>query len=252
MTRKETDIEDNKNILFGRNTVREALKSKRGVSKILIRKGSRGTTMNDIASEARKKRVAVQFVDKAKLDRLSRGGSHQGILALVDEFEYSDIEDILKHAEAKAQKPFIVILDGIEDPHNLGAILRTAECSGVHGVIISQRRAVGINSTVEKTSAGACQYVKVARVKNLTRTIESLKNKGIWIACCDMDGRIYYESDLTVPVAIVIGNEGAGVSRLVKEACDFTVSISMRGNIESLNASNAAAVLMYEVIRQRS
>lgn len=190
-------------------------------------------------------------MDKERLDRLANSGHHQGVVAQAAAYEYAEVEDILNAAKEKGEAPFIFILDEIEDPHNLGAIIRTANLCGAHGVIIPKRRAVGLTATVAKTSAGAVNYTPVAKVTNIAKTIEELKKEGMWFVCADMDGQTMYDLNLTGPIGLVIGNEGAGVSRLVKEKCDFTASIPMKGDIDSLNASVAAGVLAYEIVRQR-
>ena len=203
------------------------------------------------AREARKKDTIINYVSKERLDQLSETHAHQGVIAQVAAYEYSTVEDILAKAEEKGEPPFLILLDNVEDPHNLGAIIRTANLAGAHGVIIPKRRAVGLTSTVAKTSAGAINYTPVAKVTNLVRTMEELKQKGIWFVCADMGGESMYRMNLTGPIGLVIGNEGEGVSRLVREACDFTASIPMKGDIDSLNASVAAGVLAYEIVRQR-
>lgn len=198
-----------------------------------------------------KKDTIINYVSKERLDQLSETHAHQGVIAQVAAYEYSTVEDILAKAEEKGEPPFLILLDNVEDPHNLGAIIRTANLAGAHGVIIPKRRAVGLTSTVAKTSAGAINYTPVAKVTNLVRTMEELKQKGIWFVCADMGGESMYRMNLTGPIGLVIGNEGEGVSRLVREACDFTASIPMKGDIDSLNASVAAGVLAYEIVRQR-
>ncbi|MGI6733787.1 MAG: 23S rRNA (guanosine(2251)-2'-O)-methyltransferase RlmB [Anaerovoracaceae bacterium] len=241
-------------LLVGRNPVMEALKSGREIEKLLMQKGGEGSAKK-IEALARERRIRIQFVDRAALDRITAGmpggNAHQGVVAYVSSYRYYDVEDLLNRAAEKGEDPFLILLDGIEDPHNLGAIMRTADGAGAHGVIIPKRRAVGLTDTVAKASAGAVEYVPVAKVSNLAQTIDFLKEKGVWIGACDMDGSAYYERDLTGPIAIVIGGEGSGVSRLVRESCDFILSIPMEGKISSLNASNAAAILMYEINRQR-
>lgn len=237
-------------LLIGRNPISEALASDREVMKLLVQRGVKGPALK-LVSQARKKAIPVQFVDKARLEKLADGGAHQGVIAFVSDFSYSSIEEILQAAENKGQEPFLILCDGIEDPHNLGAIIRTAECAGANGVVIPKRRSASVNETVEKTSAGASSYMPVARVTNIKDTIEELKQKGLWIACCDMGGQVYCQRDLKGPIALVVGSEGFGVGRSVKEACDFVLSIPMKGQINSLNASNAAAILMYEIRRQR-
>lgn len=240
-------------IIEGRNSVLEALKSGRTINKILISKGNREGSINQIISLARGKGIVVQFVDKAKLDSLSSAFSHQGVIAYVSVKEYVDVEDILNAARQKGQDPFIIILDGITDSNNLGSILRTANAVGAHGVIIPKRRAAGLTSVVSKVSAGAVEYVPVARVTNIVHTIEYLKSQNVWIAGTDLSGeKMFYDSDLSGAVALVIGSEGKGMGRLIREKCDFIVGIPMKGEIASLNAAVAAAVIMYEVLKQRS
>ncbi len=240
----------NENIIIGRNAIFEALDADRQIDKIIVANGSEGS-IKKIIGKAKQKNIDIRFDERKALDRIAGGQNHQGVVAYVSEFEYCTIDDIFEEAQKRQEDPFIIILDGIQDPHNLGAIIRTAECVGAHGIVIPKRRAALVNSTVEKASAGASQYMKVARVGNINNAIEELKQRGVWIASCDMDGEIYHKTNLTGSIAIVIGNEGSGISKLVKENCDFTVSISMRGRINSLNASNAAAVVMYEIRRQR-
>ena len=245
------DKKFNENQLEGRNAVLEVLKSGRDIEKIIVQKGNVEGTIRRIVGIAKEKGVVVQEVVKQKLDEMSQTKNHQGVIAIVSEHEYADIEDIINSAESKGEKPFIIILDNITDPHNLGAIIRTAECAGAHGVIIPKRRSVGLTAVVGKTSAGAIEYMPVARVTNIARTIDDIKSRGIWVACADMGGDDYFDASLDGALALVIGSEGEGVSRLVKEKCDFTVSIPMYGKISSLNASVAAALLMYEAVRQR-
>jgi len=238
-------------LIIGRNPVTEALKSGRTIEKLLVMKGSEKTLSNLIAM-AKDRGIPVYFNDKARMDKLSDGGSHQGVGAYVSSYEYCEVEDIIAAAEGKGEDPFVIILDGIEDPHNLGAIMRSAEGAGAHGIIIPKRRAVGVTGVVAKASAGAIEYVPVARVSNISRTIEDLKQEGFWIAAVDMSSTLYYQANLRGKLAIVIGNEGDGISKLVRQNCDFTVSIPMCGRVQSLNASNAAAIIMYEVRRQRN
>ena len=235
----------------GRNAVLEAFRSGKCVDKLFILDGCQDGPVRTIAREARKKDTIINYVSKERLDQLSETRAHQGVIAQVAAYEYSTVEDILAKAEEKGEPPFLILLDNVEDPHNLGAIIRTANLAGAHGVIIPKRRAVGLTSTVAKTSAGAINYTPVAKVTNLVRTMEELKEKGIWFVCADMGGESMYRMNLTGPIGLVIGNEGEGVSRLVKEACDFTASIPMKGDIDSLNASVAAGVLAYEIVRQR-
>lgn len=234
----------------GRNPVLEVLKTGREVEKIYIQKGELQGSIKKIIGIAKEKNIVVQQVDKNKLDSLAKGVAHQGVVALVSSYEYSDVEDILAKAREKNEPPFILILDGIEDPHNLGAIIRTAECAGVHGIIIPKRRSAQVNETVYKSSAGAVEHMLVTKVSNINTTIDELKEKGLWIYGADMDGDLYFNISFKGPVALVIGSEGKGISRLTKEKCDYLVKIPMIGEITSLNASNAAAILMYEVVRQ--
>lgn len=244
------DLGQNPNLIIGRNPVMEAVKSGRQVDKLLMQKDGEGS-VRKIASLARERKIMIQYVDKIALDRLCPGRPHQGVAALAAVHDYCDVDDILSVAAKRGEDPFVVLLDGLEDPHNLGAIMRTADAVGAHGVIIPERRAVGLTETVAKASAGAIEYVPVARVKNLVQTIQKLKEAGLWIAALDMEGQCYYEAELAGPIALVVGGEGQGVSRLVRESCDFVLSIPMKGKISSLNASNAAAILMYEVCRKR-
>ena len=235
----------------GRNAVLEAFRSGKCVDKLFILDGCQDGPVRTIAREARKTDTIINYVSKERLDQLSETHAHQGEIAHVAAYDYSTGDEILARAEEKGEAPFLIILDNVEDPHNLGAIIRTANLAGAHGVIIPKRRAVGLTSTVAKTSAGAINYTPVAKVTNIVRTIEELKEKGIWFVCADMGGETMYDLDLTGPMGLVIGNEGEGVSRLVREACDFTASIPMKGDIDSLNASVAAGVLAYEIVRQR-
>ena len=235
----------------GRNAVLEAFRSGKCVDKLFILDGCQDGPVRTIAREARKTDTIINYVSKERLDQLSETRAHQGVIAQVAAYEYSTVEEIFARAEEKGEPPFLILLDNVEDPHNLGAIIRTANLAGAHGVIIPKRRAVGLTSTVAKTSAGAINYTPVAKVTNIVRTIEQLKEKGIWFVCADMGGETMYDLNLTGPMGLVIGNEGEGVSRLVREACDFTASIPMKGDIDSLNASVAAGVLAYEIVRQR-
>ena len=235
----------------GRNAVLEAFRSGRCVDKLFILDGCQDGPVRTIAREARKKDTIINYVSKERLDQLSETRAHQGVIAQVAAYEYSTVEEILEKAEEKGEPPFLVLLDNVEDPHNLGAIIRTANLAGAHGVIIPKRRSVGLTSTVAKTSAGALNYTPVAKVTNLVRTIEELKEKGLWVVCADMGGESMYRLNLTGPIGMIVGNEGEGVSRLVRETCDFTASIPMKGDIDSLNASVAAGVLAYEIVRQR-
>ncbi len=238
-------------VIFGRNPVFEAVKSGRAIDSILVAQGSKGGTVSVILAKAKQQGIVIKEVNPRKLDYMCGGSAHQGIAAVAAVKEYSTVEDILLEAEEKGEDPFIIILDELEDPHNLGAVIRTAECVGAHGVIISQRRSAGLTYAAGKASAGAVEYEKVARVVNIPNTIELLKKKGVWVYAADMDGGLYTATDLTGPVAIVIGNEGKGVSPLVRKKCDAAVSLPMLGRINSLNASVAAGVLAYEVLRQR-
>ena len=221
------------------------------MDKLFILDGCQDGPVRTIAREARKKDTIIQYVSKERLNQLSETGMHQGVIAQVASYDYASVEDILVKAEEKGEPPFIVVLDNIEDPHNLGAIIRTANLAGAHGVIIPKRRAVGLTSVVARTSAGALNYTPVAKVTNIAKTIEELKEKGVWFVCADMDGETMYQLNLTGPIGMVVGNEGEGVSRLVKEKCDFVASIPMKGDIDSLNASVAAGVLAFEIVRQR-
>lgn len=235
----------------GRNAVLEAFRSGKTVDKLYIQDGLKDGAISSILREAKKCDVIVSFVKKDRLDDMSRDRKHQGVIAICAAYEYSSIDDIFANAEKKGEAPFLFILDEIEDPHNLGAIIRTANLCGAHGVIIPKRRASGITSTVVKASAGAINYTPVAKVTNIAKTIEELKSRGMWFACADMDGELMYNCDLTGSIGLVIGNEGSGVSRLVKEKCDYLTAIPMKGDIDSLNASVAAGVLAYEAVRQR-
>ena len=237
--------------IIGRNPVMEAIRSGREIEKIFIKKGGAEGSIVSIIKKARDNGIIVTEVDKQKLDSLSEGGNHQGIVAIAAVCEYATVGDILKRAEEKGKPPFIIICDKITDPHNLGSIIRTANCVGADGVIVPKRNSVGLNSVVDKTSAGALEYTPVAKVTNIARTLDELKEKGLWIAGADMGEQAMYDADLTGAIGLVIGSEGEGISRLVREKCDFLVSIPMSGKINSLNASVAAAVLMYEIARQR-
>ena len=235
----------------GRNAVMEAFRSGKTIDKLFVLKNCQDGPVNSILREARKHDVIVSFVAKERLDQMSKTGKHQGVIASAAAYEYAEVEDILNLAREKGEPPFIFLLDNIEDPHNLGAIIRTANLAGAHGVIIPKRHAVGLTATVAKTSAGALNYTPVAKVSNLGQTIEELKKEGMWFVCADMGGDLMYNLNLTGPMGVVIGNEGEGVSRLVKEKCDFVAAIPMKGDIDSLNASVAAGILAYEVVRQR-
>lgn len=235
----------------GRNPVIEAFRSGKTVDKLFVLDGCQDGPIKTILREAKKQDTMVHFVTKERLDQLSQTKHHQGVIAVCAAYEYAEVEDLLEAARSKGEDPFILLLDGIEDPHNLGAILRTANLAGAHGIIIPKNRAVGLTPTVAKVSAGAINYTPVARVTNMAATIESLKKEGMWFACADMGGELMYRQNLKGSIGLVIGNEGSGVSRLVREKCDFTVSIPMKGNIDSLNASVAAGILAYEIVRQR-
>lgn len=235
----------------GRNAVLEAFRAGQFVDKLYLQDGCHDGPVQSIVREAKKKGTLIQYVPKERLNQMSQTGAHQGAIAQMAAFDYSTVEEILQRAKDKGEDPFLVLLDGIEDPHNLGAIIRTANLAGAHGVIIPKRRAVGLTSVVAKTSAGALNYTPVARVSNLVKTMEALKKEGMWFVCADMGGQTMYDLDLRGPIGLVIGSEGEGASRLVKENCDFVASIPMKGDIDSLNASVAAGVLAYEIVRQR-
>ena len=249
MDRVRDDYRDS--YIEGKRPVLEALKSGRTVEKLLIARGSREGSVREIYSRAREAKIVIQEVDRKRLDEISGSGMHQGVLAFVTPYQYVEVEDILSMAEEKGEAPFLIVLDEIMDPHNLGAMLRTAECCGVHGVILPKRRSVGMTPVAMKASSGAAEYLPVAKVPNLVRTLEGLKQQGIWIAGAATEGVEYTAQDLAGPIALVIGSEGKGIGRLIREKCDFLVRIPLRGRIESLNASVAAGVLMYEVVRQR-
>lgn len=235
----------------GRNAVIEALRAGRTIDKLFVLDGCQDGPVLTIKREASKKGALIKYVTKERLDQLSETGKHQGVIAYAAAYSYAEVEDILKKAREKGEEPFIFLLDNIEDPHNLGAIIRTANLAGAHGVIIPKNRAVGLTATVAKASAGAINYTPVAKVTNLGQTIEELKKEGLWFVCADMGGTRMYDLNLKGPIGLVIGNEGSGVGRLVKEKCDFTAAIPMHGDIDSLNASVAAGVLAYEIVRQR-
>ena len=238
-------------MIEGRNAVLEAFRAGKTIDKLYIQDGLRDGVISSILRDAKKKDVIVNFVSKEKLDQMSPDRKHQGVMAITAAFSYAEVDDILEKAKEKGEDPFIFILDEIEDPHNLGAIIRTANLCGAHGVIIPKRRAVGLTATVVKASAGAIHYTPVAKVTNIAKTIEELKEKSLWFACADMGGEVMYRANLTGPIGLVIGNDGEGVGRLVKENCDFVAGIPMKGQINSLNASVAAGVLAYEIVRQR-
>lgn len=239
------------NKIEGRNAVLEAFRSGKTIDKLYILDGCQDGPVRTIAREAKKHDTIINYVKKERLDQLSETGKHQSVIAVAASYEYVEVEDILENARKKGEPPFILLLDNIEDPHNLGAIIRTANLAGAHGVIIPKRRAAGLTATVARTSAGALNYTPVAKVTNLKTAIEELKKEGMWFVCADMGGTSYYDLDLKGPIGLVIGNEGEGVSRLVKENCDFVASIPMKGDIDSLNASVAAGILAFEISRQR-
>ncbi|MBQ7454822.1 MAG: 23S rRNA (guanosine(2251)-2'-O)-methyltransferase RlmB [Clostridia bacterium] len=238
------------NMLTGRNPIREALRSGRDIEKLLVAKGDLSATAREIVAMAHEARVPVQMVERIRLDELAR--NHQGMIAFASAYHYSEVDDMLRDARMRGEPPFLVILDGVTDPHNLGAVIRTAAAVGAHGVIVPERRAVGLTPAAVKASAGGVEHIRVARVTNLTNEINHLKRQGIWIFAADMHGEDYRTVDLSGPCALVIGSEGDGMGRLVRENCDFIVSLPMKGQLNSLNASAAAAITMYEVLRQRS
>ena len=244
-------MEENETLIEGRNAVLEAFRSGKTIDKLFVLKECKDGPIRSILREAEKGDTIVNFVTKERLDQMSSTGKHQGVIAQAAAYGYAEVEDILQAAAEKGEPPFLILLDGIEDPHNLGAMIRTANLAGAHGVIIPKNRAVGLTATVARTSAGALNYTPVAKVTNLTRTMEDLKKQGIWFVCADMNGESMYKMNLTGPIGLVIGNEGSGVSHLVKEHCDMTASIPMKGDIDSLNASVAMGVLAYEIVRQR-
>ncbi len=247
---EETKLDEN--IVFGRNSVKEALEGEREIEKIYVASGEREGSIKLIIGMAKERGVTFVECEKTKLDKLSRGGKHQGVVAIIAERSYSTVDEILAYAEERGEPPFVVICDGIEDPHNLGAIIRSAECCGVHGVIIPKRRAVGLTTTVSKASAGAIEYMRIAKVTNIAATLDELKERGLWIYGADMDGTAYYSTDMKGAAAVVMGSEGFGMSRLVKEKCDFIVSIPLYGQINSMNVSCATAVILAEVAKQRN
>lgn len=249
--KKDLKKEGNENLIEGRNAVLEAFRSGKTIDKLFILDGCQDGPVKSIVREAKKQDTLIQYVAKERLNQLTETGRHQGVIAYAAAYAYAEVEDMLEAARKKGEDPFLILLDNIEDPHNLGAIIRTANLAGAHGVIIPKRRAAGLTATVAKASAGALNYTPVAKVTNLTRTMEELKEKGLWFVCADMGGEQMYRLNLTGPIGLVIGSEGEGVSRLVKENCDYTAGIPMRGDIDSLNASVAAGVLAYEIVRQR-
>ena len=237
--------------VFGRNAVKELLGSGRDIEKMYVQSGEREGSITLLIGIAAERKIPIMEVDKSKLDQLSFGERHQGVVAIASARNYYSVDDILEYAKSKDEPPFVIILDGVEDPHNLGAIIRSAECLGAHGVIIPKRRSVGLNTTVAKASAGAVEYMRVAKVTNIASVIDELKERGLWIYAADMGERAYFDVDMTGPMALVLGSEGFGISRLVKEKCDFTVSIPRSGEVNSMNVSCAAAVVMADVVRQR-
>jgi len=241
----------NESVVSGRNAVKELLASGRDIDKIYVQRGEREGSVRMLIGKASERKIPVVEVEKSKLDAMCQGVHHQGIIALAAEQNYSTVEEIIEYAASRGEKPFVVICDGVEDPHNLGAIIRSAECSGVHGVIIPKRRAVGLTPVVAKSSAGALEHMRVARVTNLASVIDELKELGFWVYAADMGGEKYSETDYSGAVALVLGSEGFGISRLVKEKCDFTVSIPLYGKVNSMNVSCAAAVILTEIARQR-
>lgn len=252
MEQNKQNLDNQRNdIIAGRNPVMEAIRSGRSIESILVAKGERSGSVVAIIAKAKQKNIPVKDVDSKKLDFLAKGVNHQGIVAQCAVKEYSTLEDIFSLAEERGESPFIIVLDKIEDPHNLGAIIRTAECAGAHGVIIPERRSAGLSYTVEKTSAGALEYMPVVRVKNISTVLQKLKDKGIWVYGADMDGEHYKKVNFDGAVALVIGNEGKGISPLVAKDCDVIVSLPMKGKINSLNASVAAGILMYEIADKR-
>lgn len=238
-------------VIEGRNAVIEALRAGKTIDKLFVLEHCKEGSMNTVLREAKKHDTVIHYVKRERLDQMSETGKHQGVIAYAAAYDYATVDDILKKAEDKGEAPFIILLDDIEDPHNLGAIIRTANLAGAHGVIIPKHRASGLTATVVKASAGAINYTPVAKVTNISKTIEELKEKGLWFVCADMDGTTMYDLDLRGAIGLVIGNEGKGVSRLVKEKCDFVAKVPMFGDIDSLNASVAAGVLAYEIVRQR-
>ena len=243
--------QNNESRIEGRNAVLEAFRSGKTIDKLYLQDGCKDGPIQTILREAKKKDTIVNYVSRERLDMMSETGKHQGVSAMAAAYAYAEVEDILENARKKGEPPFVILLDNIEDPHNLGAIIRTANLAGAHGVIIPKRRAAGLTGTVAKASAGALNYTPVAKVTNLVATMKDLKDQGLWFVCADMDGTSMYDLDLKGPIGLVIGNEGEGVGKLVKENCDFVASIPMKGDIDSLNASVAAGVLAYEIVRQR-
>ena len=251
MYKESGETMDKKNLIFGRNAVKEAILVDREIEHILVNSAQKSGAIRDILSLAKRRRLVVKEVPAKYLDEISENAVHQGVAALISAHKYYTVDEILELSVQKNEPPFVIIVDGVEDPHNLGAIIRTAECAGAHGVVIPKRGAVGLTSTVAKASAGALEHVRVARVTNISKTIEFLKSRGLWVYCADMDGKTYIDELLSGAVALVVGSEGAGVSRLVKKNCDFVLSIPLKGNISSLNVSVAAGILMYKVLESR-
>ena len=243
---------NSENVIVGRNSVKELLNGERDIEKMYISKGDKEGSINQLLGIAADRGIPIFEVDKQKLDTIAKGNKHQGIIAIAAERNYSSIDDIIEYAKERGQSPFVIICDGVEDPHNLGAIIRSAECCGAHGVIIPKRRAVGLTGTVSRSSAGALEHMRIAKVTNLAMTIDELKEKGFWIYGADMDGSEYYNTDFKGSVALVMGSEGFGISRLVKEKCDFIVSIPLYGCVNSMNVSCAASVIFAEIAKQRN
>ncbi len=250
--RRDSSFEVNENYSVGRNAVKELLASGRDIDKLYVQRGEREGSLKLLTAEAKERKIPIMELEKSKLDSMSGGLSHQGIIAVAAEHNYSTIDDIIEYARSRGESPCVAVLDGVEDPHNLGAIIRSAECCGLHGIIIPKRRAVGLTSIVSKASAGAIEHMRVAKVTNIAMTIDELKERGFWIYAADMGEKTYYEADLQGSVAIVLGSEGFGISRLVREKCDFVISIPLYGNVNSMNVSCAAAVLFAEAARQRN
>ena len=250
--RQESRVELDENVIIGRNAVKELLAGGRDIDKLYITSGDKEGSINLLIGMAKERGIPIFECERSRLDTMAAGGRHQGIIAIAAEHNYYSVDEILAYAEERGESPFIVICDGIEDPHNLGAVIRSAECAGAHGVIIPKRRAVGLTATVAKASAGALSHVRIAKVTNIAVTIDELKERGVWIYGADMDGAAHYKTDLKGATAIVLGSEGFGMSRLVKEKCDFIVSIPMYGQVNSLNVSCAAAIILFEAAKQRN
>ncbi len=247
----EQSVENDECLSVGRNAVKELLSGERDIEKIYVQRGEREGSLKVLVAMARERKIPVSELEKARLDAMSKGVNHQGIIAVASEHNYSSVDEILAYAEEKGEKPFLILLDGVEDPHNLGAIIRSAECCGAHGVIIPKRRAVGLTPVVSKASAGAVEHMRVAKVTNLSQTIDELKERGFWVYGADMGGKEYYSTDFSGSVCLVLGSEGFGISRLVREKCDFIVSIPLYGNVNSMNVSCAGAVLFAEIAKQK-